>query len=248
MHGGFTKLVHVAWSTPPSLTLDELHAFDRQVRHTFTECQAIHTTDSSWKQAQLSLSRGGLGLCSLAHHSTAAFIASISTAGLASPSDNFLAEAVNLYYMSVPPECAVNIDSLATYPCRQHTSSAMLESTQFNSLLSESSTADKARLLSMSSPHASARLSAVPSSGQGLSLNHNEQQMAIKWWLGLDTSPGSPPCALCPEHPLDPLGHHTLTCKRGGDAVSRHNKLRDVVLQTCHHACFSAKAEAGSGL
>ena len=141
--------------------------------------------------------------------------------------------------MSVPPECAVNIDSLATYPCRQHTLSATLESTQFNSLLSESSTADKARLLSMSSPHASARLSAVPSPGLGLSLDPNEHQMAIKWWLGLDTSPGSPPCALCPEHPLDPLGHHALTCKRGGDVV---------VLQTCHRACISANAEAGIGL
>eukprot|EP00731_Ephydatia_muelleri_P038663 Em0851g2a len=97
MCGGFTKLVHVARSTPPSLALDELHAFDEQVRCTFTECQAIDTTDSSWMQAQLSLSRGGLGLRSLAHHSNAAFIASISTAGLASPSDNFLADAVNSY-------------------------------------------------------------------------------------------------------------------------------------------------------
>ena len=147
MCGGCTKLVHVAQSTPPSLALDELHAFDQQVRHTFTECQAIHTTDSSWKQAQLSSSRGGLGLRSLAHHSTAAFIASISTAGLASPSDNFLVEVVNSYNTSVPPECAVDIDSLATTPCRQLTLSTTLESTQFNSLLSESSTAEKARLL-----------------------------------------------------------------------------------------------------
>ena len=108
--------------------------------------------------------------------------------------------------------------------------------------------ADKARLLSVSSPHASAWLSVVPSPGLGLSLDPNEHQMAIKWWLGLNTSPGSPPCALCPEHPLDPLGHHAVTCKRGGDAISRHNKLRDVVLQTCHRACISAKAEAGSGL
>ena len=151
MCGGFTKLVHVARSTPPSLALDELHAFDQQVRHS----QAIDTTDSSWKQAQLSLSRGGLGLCSLAHHSTAAFIASISTAGHASPSDNFLVEAVNSYNMSVPPESAIGIDSLATTPCRQHTLSATVESTQFNSLLSESSTADKASLLSVSSPHGS---------------------------------------------------------------------------------------------
>ena len=108
--------------------------------------------------------------------------------------------------------------------------------------------ADKARLLSVSSSHASAWLSVVPSPGLGLSLDPNEHQMAIKWWLGLNTSPGSPPCALCPEHPLDPLGHHAVTCKRGGDAISRHNKLRDVVLQTCHRACIGAKAEAGSGL
>ena len=82
MCGGFTKLVHVARSTPPSLALDELHTFDEQVRCTFTECRAIDTTDSSWMQAQLSLSRGGLGLRSLAHHSNAVFIASISTAAL----------------------------------------------------------------------------------------------------------------------------------------------------------------------
>ena len=36
--------------------------------------------------------------------------------------------------------------------------------------------------------------------------------------------------------------HHALTCKRSGD------KLRDVVLQTCHCVCISTKAEAGSGL
>ena len=141
--------------------------------------------------------------------------------------------------MPVPPESAVDVNSLATTPCRQHILLATLESTQFNSLLTESSTADKAHLLSVSSPHASAWLSAVPSPGLCLSLDPNEHQMAIKWWLGLDTSLGSPPCALCPEHPLDPLGHHAfLTCKQGGDAVSRHNKLRDVVLQTCHRACI----------
>eukprot|EP00731_Ephydatia_muelleri_P004736 Em0002g912a len=119
---------------------------------------------------------------------------------------------------------------------------------QLSNSLKESSVADKARLLSVSSLHASACLSVVPSPGLGLSLDPNEHQMAIKWWLGLNTSPGSPPCALCPEHPLDPLSHHAVTCKRGGDAISRHNKLRDVVLQTYHRACISAKAEAGSGL
>ena len=116
-------------------------------------------------QAQLSLSRGGLGLRSLAHHSNAAFITSISTAGLASPSDNFLADAINSYNRCVPPESAININSLASSPCRQHTLLAALENIQLNSLLSQSSVADKARLLSISSPHASAWLSVVPSPG-----------------------------------------------------------------------------------
>ena len=29
-------------------------------------------------------------------------------------------------------------------------------------------------------------------------------------------------------HQLDPLGHHAVTCKEGGDVVMRHNALRDV--------------------
>ena len=208
MCGGFTKLVHVARSTPPSQALDELHAFDEQVRCTFTECQAIDTTDSSWIQAQLSLSRGGLGLRSLANHSNAAFIASISTAGLASPSDNFLADAVNSYNRCVPPESAIDINSLTSSPCRQHTLSAALENIQFNSLFSQSSVADKARLLSVSSPHASAWLSVVPSPGLGLSLdpNANGHQVVARakyltWLTSLcivsRTSLGSPrpPCS-----------------------------------------------------
>ena len=88
----------------------------------------------------------------------------------------------------------------------------------------------------------------ILSLGMGLSLDPNEHQMAIKFWLGIDTSQASPLCELYPEHPLDPLDHHALTCKQGGDAVSRHNKLGDAVLQICHHAFISARAEAGSGL
>ena len=160
--GGFSKLVHIARSAPPSLALKELHAFDLQVRHTFTEYQS----DTSWQQAQLSLSREGLGFRSLAHHSNAAFIASISSASLASPSDNFLAVAINSFNRCVPPESAVNIDCLASSPCGQHCLSAKLE--MFN--LKLFSPADKARLLST-------RLLPVPLHG---SLSFHLQAWALK--------------------------------------------------------------------
>ena len=70
-----------------------------------------------------------------------------------------------------------------------------------------SSVADKAHLLSVSSPHAASWLTVVPSEGLGLHLEPSVFQVAVKWWLGLDTSNGSL-CALCPNNALDPLGHH----------------------------------------
>ena len=60
--GGFCKLVHLARSTPPSLSSHALSLFDNDIRRVFSECTGVDTSDTAWKQAQLSLSRGGLGL------------------------------------------------------------------------------------------------------------------------------------------------------------------------------------------
>ena len=68
---------------------------------------------------------------------------------------------------------------------------------------------------------------------QGLHLDPIEFRVAVKWWLGLDTSHCSH-CAFCPAHSLDPLGHHALTCKCGADVVLRHNA--------------SVQVEVGAGL
>ena len=56
--------------------------------------------------------------------------------------------------------------------------------------------------------------------------------MAIRWWLGLDTS-GRSMCPFCPDTSLDPLGHHAVTSRHGvgggggggRDVVIRHNCL-----------------------
>eukprot|EP00731_Ephydatia_muelleri_P035278 Em0111g3a len=106
--------------------------------------------------------------------------------------------------------------------------------------------ADKARLLSISSPHASAWLSVTPSEGLGLHLDPPVFQIAVKWWLGLDTSEGSQ-CTLC-RGVLDHLGHHAVTCKYGGDVVSRHNKIRDILVETCRRAHIGVQVEVGNNL
>ena len=54
-------------------------------------------------------------------------------------------------------------------------------------------------------------------------------------------------CTFCPSLALDPLGHHAITCKHGGDVVSRHNKLRDVFEECCRRANVPTQVEVGSG-
>ena len=55
-------------------------------------------------------------------------------------------------------------------------------------------------------------------------------------------------CPLCPEIALDPLGHHAVTCKRGGDVVFRHNKLHDVLAESCRRAHLGVQVEMGNNL
>ncbi|KAL5479843.1 hypothetical protein EMCRGX_G023432, partial [Ephydatia muelleri] len=125
--------------------------------------------------------------------------------------------------------------------------SGLIQAQHFHILLESSSPANRARLLSVAAPHASSWLSVVPSPGLGLHLESNEFQMAIRWWLGLDTS-GRSMCPFCPDTALDPLGHHVVTCRHGGDVVIRHNRLRDEVFDLCRRAHLSVSVERGHGL
>ncbi|KAL5488771.1 hypothetical protein EMCRGX_G017764 [Ephydatia muelleri] len=74
-----------------------------------------------------------------------------------------------------------------------------------------------------------------------------KQEVALKWWLGLDTSGGSQ-CSLCPGSVLDHLSHHAVTCKRGGDVVTRHNRLRDCIVEVCRRAHIGVQVEVGNNL
>ncbi|KAL5500379.1 hypothetical protein EMCRGX_G011931 [Ephydatia muelleri] len=247
LRNGFCRLAHLARATPPSLAMTSLQLFDEDVRRSFSLCTAVDTTDVAWQQAQLSLSRGGLGMRSLSLHSPAAFIASLCFSGYGSPSNHHLSDAIQTFNESVSPSDAIQSDGLVSSTVHQNQLSSKIDIHQFNNILIISSVADKARLLSVSSPHAASWLTVVPSEGLGLHLEPSVFQVAVKWWLGLDTSNGSL-CALCPNNALDPLGHLATTCNKGGDVVTRHNQLRNVLAETCRRAHLSVKVEMGSNL
>ena len=76
----------------------------------------------------------------------------------------------------------------------------------------------------------------------GLALMPDEAQVILKWWLGLPLTPDGTPCLLC-HHNMDAWEHHMLTCRSGGDMITRHNQLRDCIADFCNKACLSPQIE-----
>eukprot|EP00731_Ephydatia_muelleri_P007115 Em0003g1363a len=224
--GGFCKLVHLAHTTPPLHTTKAFQIFDEDVCKCFAQCTAVDTSDHAWYQARLSLSRGRLGLHSLAQHSPAAYIASLCTSGFGPQSQHHLVSATQMFNSFLPPSEAINAEALLLTHVTQKSLSSKLDDYLFKVLLDMSSIADKARLLSVSSPHA------------GLLLSSG----GLAWIFPMVHA------AHCPEIALDPLGHHAVTCKRGGDVVSRHNKLRDILAESCRRAHLGVQVEMGNNL
>ena len=167
-----------------------LGIFDLDIRRCFTECTSVDVSDVAWQQAQLSPSRGGLGLRSLLHHSSACFIASIGHSGIALGENHHLKQSIDEFNDVIADTEAICLqDILNVPPCQRHLSSK-IEDHQLKAQDS-SSPANHARLLSVSSSHASAWLSVMPNPQQNLHLESTEFQVALNWWLGMDTSQNS---------------------------------------------------------
>ena len=127
------------------------------------------------------------------------------------------------------PSDALSANDFVDHTIYQRQLSDRLEDVQFNNLFDIASCADKARLLSTSSPHASTWLTVVPSDSIGL--QPNVFQTAIRWWLGIShTASNSLVCPLCPDKAL---GHHCTTCKCGDDVKKSFNCALMIFVQVC---------------
>ncbi|KAL5468955.1 hypothetical protein EMCRGX_G030116 [Ephydatia muelleri] len=153
-------------------------------------------------------------------------------------------QAVTRFNAQVHPQESTTAEAVLACPPLQR---ALSKKHALQSLLSFSSLVNKAQILLVSTLHAGSWISAIPSTGLDLHLDSAECQVALRWWLGLDTSGGSL-CPLCLDIALDPLGHHAATCRHGGDVVSRHNRLQDIFANFCHRAHLSVQVQVGYGL
>lgn len=151
-------------------------------------------------QAQLRLSRGG------SFESDTYIASSVHLASCSSPSSLHLSTAIGKFNS---PSAAMSLETLAMHAQTPLQKALSAKIDNFNCLF-------KAHMLLVSLSHTSSWLSVIPSEGLGLHLNPDHFQVAIKWWLGLETLGGSL-YFLCPDTMLDSLGHHGSTCLCAGD-------------------------------
>ena len=168
----FFKMTHLARGIPPSQAMSALKAFDLDICSCFSRCTAVDTSDQSWQQAELDLSRGGLGLRSISRHSPAACIASLSSSGFSTSSQQHFKQAVEPF---VPTSDAIYVEDVLTSPIHQMMLSTKVDAYLFN-LLFEISLADSACLLSVSSLYAASWISVIPSEGLCLHLQPSESR------------------------------------------------------------------------
>ena len=126
------------------------------------------------------------------YHSPTAYLASAIISGLSSEVFKYLHHSIDLYNHLVDPPDSLAPDSVdnSSSPLPQKSLSNKIEDCQFRKLFDNSTLIDRACLLSISSPHASAWLSVTPSSSVGLHLEPSEFQVAMKWWLGIPIAHG----------------------------------------------------------
>ena len=144
--------------------------------------------------------------------------------------------AIAQYNTFVLPSDALSANDFVDHTIYQRQLSVRLEDVQLNNLFDVASCADKARLLSTSSPHASAWLTVVPSDSLGLHLQPNVFQTAIRWWLGISHTASN--CLVCPLCPDKALGHHCTTCKCGDDVKKQAQLASKCIVQHIPSSIF----------
>ena len=188
----------------------------------------MDSSDHAWHQARLSLSRGGLGLRSVTQHSPAAYIASLCTFGFGSQSQHHLVSAIQMFNSFVPPSEATNSEALLLTPVTQKSLSSKLDDDHlFKVLLDMSLILDKANLLSVSSLHAGLLLlQRVLVSISSFSNFRLPLSGGLAWTFLMVHAAH---CAL--RLPWTHLAIMLLSAKGGGgDVVSHHNKLCDILV------------------
>ena len=238
---------------PPPLQTEGLRQADQDIRHSLGRLVGSPLSDDDWRLASIGVAQGGLGARSALEHAPAAYISSLAQTqelctriwpgfgeydldgGLmrsdveSSLGASFFLPNAGICHSSGTPS--------------QKSLSAKVDAKVCHHLLDPSSH-DRHRVAHLSLlriPGAGVWLFAIPVSLEScipapLFRVSSRRRLRMPIWTQ-DTS-----CTLCGQA-MDQWGDHALVCGCGGDRVTRHNLVRDVV-----HSAANNQARLGAVL
>ena len=208
-----TRANHFMRTTPLAIWFQQAQEYDALVRGSAEEVLGFPFSDREYKQAATSPNVGGLGLRQCSIHAPGAF-------------NDSLWRSQKFFGDKWPDK---DRSTLKEAPPQRERSMAIDEKT----IAELMSTADKrgAHILQgLQSPHASAWVTAPPSIPNGFEnvIQPRAFQISAMRLLNHPISCSPTLCAICKQS-NDIYGDHAVCCKLGGDIITRHNRLRDVV-------------------
>ena len=234
------KISFILRTVDTSNHIDLLQDFDANTRESLTRILGCPLDERAWRQAKLPVGMGGLGLRGAKNHATAAHAASVlSSLHLVA---SLLRRPVDQLFPALSPQLLAllsvaqgeealeeNLNGVSqkqiSYKVDNHQQQLLLQQLQ------EGEVRERARLASVSLPHAGDWLVVAPLAALGLHLRPAEFVLVVKYRLGLAVFDQAGPCPAC-LRPSDVLGDHAMCCGTGGERIARHNHLRDAVFDT----------------
>ena len=254
----FGKLVYSLRVVPHYKHSTALRNYDNAVRDCIESFLCCSFTDSEWSLASLSTKMGGLGLRSVEHHSSAAFLCSQAACHKLclkldpnhtwDPNDR----NTDSHIATIDYNARVSLDNRIhtredPFP-RQQILSQAIDSQMSDSIRGEAgnNTHFQAHLNLTTVSGAGSWLHTVPSKALGTNVDPLLYKTMIQRWLRLPLYEAEFHCPFCDEV-VDRYGDHCLTCSCGGDRTKRHNLLRNEVFHMCNSAGLNPELER-SGL
>jgi hypothetical protein len=225
---GIVRATHFMRTTPLAFWRDAAGEFDAKIQETATGILGLKFTVDAAAQAGCSSSVGGLSLRSTAEHGPGAFAASFHESAATSGETWVKTGDANLPAKS------------------QRGASQATDEVTIERLVGKANKRNAAHLRCLQKPHANAWLSAVPSDvlGNTAVIKPRNFQIAVRRLLSLPVF-DSTLNQLCPycKLTMDNLGDHALSCKTGGDIITRHNAIRNLTNDVATEGLLSPELE-----
>ena len=226
--------------TPTSPVIKSLKEFDAQQREKLENILGTVLPEESWTQATLPLTLSGLGVRQCQDQYKASYV------GYVLSSEDLVSKITG----ESPKNCQVFQDlhsSLAQLDISNLSQKAIphaLDNEKFHGLKENlACERESARLLSFSVRHAGAWLSAPPIPALGLHMAPNEIRISAKYRLCVPVYDAERKCPFSKAGVLDIYGDYAIACHGRGDAIARHDRIRDKIVSACSSANLSPVVE-----